>query len=655
MCGILGIVSTKSSRSSELSWTLRKMAFWQYHRGPDGWGEWIGDGVALGQNRLAILDLVHGKQPMASADGSIQVVFNGEIYNFAELWSELEGKGYSFRTDHSDTEVIVHGYAEWGSDLLNRLEGMFAIAIWDASTQSLLLARDRLGIKPLYYALTRNGLLFASEPKTILASGWIRGELSAEALPDFFMFRAPIAPMTLFNGIQKLSPGSSRRFDRVNGLFTEQRYWEPRAVHEPGAELDAAEAVVEDAVGNAALSHLVADVPVGLFLSGGVDSSLLAALVARHAQLEAFVVGTHSKLDESRFASKVASHLGLPLHVRWVTGDDFRSRFDDWCFYNDDPVADPSALALMLVTEHARLEGMKVMLAGEGADELFGGYDSYLRYRAYSLLAETPASRYGRTLGRLPVPAVDRDYLESLPNLRFFGSAHVLQEDDRRSLFSKSAERLVRSWEADAFPTMSKNGDAARSAMLFDQIVRLPNDLLSRTDRATMAYSLEARVPYLDRHVVEVANGLSPRACVRLLPPQGKPILKRIAAKHVPKSVVYRRKRGFNVPVEQWLSIDFAERIDVFLSERLIEPLNYSYVASLYRNHVNGDHRAALLWAWLVLERWYRLWIEGEARPPRPPVVGTRMHIAFSPRRTSGGRRSPRPSAARGQRGQSVQ
>jgi len=597
------------------------MGFWQYHRGPDGWGEWISDEVALGQNRLAILDLAHGRQPMASADGSIQVVFNGEIYNFADLWSELAGKGYRFRTDHSDTEVIVHGYSEWGAGVLDRLEGMFAIAIWDASSQSLLLARDRLGIKPLYYALTRRGLVFASEPKTILASGWITAELCSEALPDFFMFRAPVAPMTLFEGIHKLSPGSWRRFDRVNGMAPEQRYWEPRAVQERRTEGESAEAVVETAVGNAARSHLVADVPVGLFLSGGVDSSLLAALVARHAQLEAFVVGTHSELDESRFASQVASHLGLPLHVRWVTGDDFRSRFDDWCFYNDDPVADPSALALMLVTEHARLQGMKVMLAGEGADELFGGYHSYLRYRAYSLFADTPASRYGSALRRLPIPAIDRDYLGSLPNLRFFGSAHVLQEDDRHSLFGEGTEALVRAWENRAFPAMSKNGDAARSAMLFDQKIRLPNDLLSRTDRATMAYSLEARVPYLDRQVVEVANALSPNACVRLVPPQGKPILKRIAAKHVPKSVIYRRKRGFNVPVEQWLSMDFAERVNRFLSERLIEPLNYNYVASQYRNHVNGDHCAALLWAWLVLERWYRLWIEREASPPRPAVI----------------------------------
>jgi asparagine synthase (glutamine-hydrolysing) len=621
MCGILGIISSHNMPSSELGSRLRAMGLWQYHRGPDGWGEWISDGVALGQNRLAILDLVHGKQPMASADGSVQVVFNGEIYNFANLWADLARKGYRFRTDHSDTEVVVHGYSEWGLDVLSRLEGMFAIAIWDASTQSLLLARDRLGIKPLYYALTDHGLVFASEPKTILASGWINPELCARALPDFFMFRAPVAPLTLFEGINKLSAGCWAKFDRSRGLAPEQQYWKPRATQETLMQPEVAEETVETTVSDAALSHLVADVPVGLFLSGGVDSSLLAALVARHSPIEAFSVGTNSKLDESRFASQVASHLGLPLHVRWVTGDDFRSRFDDWCFFNDDPVADPSALALMLLAEHARLKGMKVMLAGEGADELFGGYDSYLRYRIYSLLARNGAARYGQALRRLPAPGIDRDYLGSLTNLRFYGSAHVMEAHDRRSLFSESAKSFLMAWEENAFVQTSENGDATRSAMLFDQMVRLPNDLLPRTDRATMAYSLEARVPYLDRQVVEVANGLSSRECVRLLPPQSKRLLKRIAAKHVPQSVVYRRKRGFNLPVEQWLSVDFTERVSQFLSEQLIEPLNYGYITSVYRNHTRGHHRAALLWAWLVLERWYRLWIERDALPLRPAIV----------------------------------
>jgi asparagine synthase (glutamine-hydrolysing) len=363
---------------------------------------------------------------------------------------------------------------------------------------------------------------------------------------------------------------------------------------------------------------------LGIFLSGGVDSSLLAALVARHSPLDAFTVGTHSKLDESEFATRVAKHLGLSLHVRFVTGDDFRSRFDDWCFFNDDPVADPSALALMLLSEHARDKGMKVMLAGEGADEVFGGYYSYLRYAAYSRLMGRNGGRRVSDVLRLAASGIDLDYLSFDGSPPFFGSAHVMWAHDRASLFVGETASLIPSWEAQAFAPRPRELDPSRYAMLCDQHVRLPNDLLPRTDRATMAFSLEARVPYLDRSVVEMANELNSRLCVRLLPPTGKWLLKRIAAKRVPRTAVYRRKRGFQLPVNDWLRNDFRERVEGFLDERAIGPLDYDYVGAVYRAHINGKDRAALLWAWLVLEQWHRLWIEGEAVPKQPSVVADR-------------------------------
>lgn len=620
MCGILGIVSNERRQDVDLASVLRHMGFWQYHRGPDGWGEWSADGVALGQNRLAILDLVHGKQPMSSRDGRVQVVFNGEIYNFAELWKELARKGYRFRTDHSDTEVIVHGYCEWGADVFERLEGMFAIAIWDVSQQALYLARDRLGIKPLYCASTADGLVFASEPKTILASGSVKPSLNLGALADYFMFRASVGPATLLEGITKVTAGTWCRYDRINGMTAPTVFWRPQVLTPPRSELRVTEQTLEQTLEDAVVSHLVADVPVGLYLSGGVDSSLLAALVARHARVSAFTVGTDSKLDESLFATRVADHLDLPLHVRWVAGDDFLAHFDDWSFFNDDPVSDPSALALMLITEHAREAGMKVMLAGEGADELFGGYSSYVRYRGYSLLSRGP---WARSIARLlgdRVRGVDGDYLASLGDLAFFGSAHVMHEPDRRSLFTGQVANLA-SWEARSFPRHDPHTDVVRSAMLSDQTVRLPNDLLPRTDRATMAYSIEARVPYLDRRVVELANGLPADSCMRLLPLQPKWLLKRVAAKHVPREVIYRHKRGFNMPVERWLAVDFSERIDEFLRQRSIDALNYDYLEAVRRDHDAGRHRAALLWAWLILEQWHRLWILGEAQPKRPAII----------------------------------
>jgi asparagine synthase (glutamine-hydrolysing) len=610
---------------------IRRMGWWQFHRGPDGWGEWFGSGVGLGHNRLAILDLAGGAQPMAAPDGRIQVVFNGEIYNFRALWDELSAKGHKFQTDHSDTEVIVHGYREWGTDVFARLEGMFAIGIWDNEQKRLVLGRDSLGIKPLYYACTAAGLVFASEPKTILASGWAPRELNTHALADFFMFRAPLAPATLFRGISKLPSGTWCGYTAAGGVGPTHRYWHP-----PGREScigppDSSPESIERAIEDALVSHLVSDVPVGLFLSGGVDSSLLGALATKHASIDGFTVGTNSPLDESGFASQVGRHLGVPVHVRRVTGDDFRARFDDWCFVNDDPVADPSALALMLLAEHAQTLGMKVMIAGEGADELFGGYASYVRYRLYSAAGHVPLMYHvARLLGALPFArARDRDYLNSLQQVRFRGSAHVLHGTDRHALFTGATAASIDNWAATAFTERLDGYGAARSAMVFDQSVRLPNDLLPRTDRATMAHSIEARVPFLDRRVVELANGLSDRACVRIMPPARKVLLKRIAAGKVPRSTVYRKKRGFNLPVEAWLSQDFSERITSFLGEQAIGELDYAFLRTVYRDHVAGRHRADLLWAWLVLEEWYRLWIKGDAIRREPPVISDRSAAAL--------------------------
>ncbi len=510
--------------------------------------------------------------------------------------------------------------------MFSRLEGMFAIGIWDQDRKQLLLGRDRLGIKPLYYSLTRAGLVFASEPKAILASGMATRELNPQALPDFFMFRAPLAPATLLRSVSKLPAGSWCEYSVAAGLRPARRYWQPRGtlanVDDSRSPHDSVEQTIEEAL----VSHLVADVPVGLFLSGGVDSSLLGAFAAQHTSIDGFTVGTRSPLDESEFASRVASHLGIPVHIRWVTGNDFRDRFDDWCFFNDDPIADPSALALMLLSEYAQGLGMKVMIAGEGADELFGGYASYLRYKLYASAGHVPLMGYvGSLLGRFgSTRDRDRDYLTSLRDVRFRGSAHVLYDADRDALFSNELGATMRNWAATAFPEQPADLGAARAAMIFDQNVRLPNDVLARTDRATMAYSIEARVPFLDRRVVELANGLSERECVRILRPERKALLKRIAASKVPRSTVYRKKRGFNLPVESWLRDDFAERVNAFLVEQSIDELDYGFLRSVYRDHTAGHHRADLLWAWLVLEEWYRLWIKGQATRIAPPVISDR-------------------------------
>ncbi len=623
MCGILGIVGDRSADPETLRARIRRMGLWQFHRGPDDWGEWVEEGVALGHNRLAILDLAFGAQPMASPDGAVRVVFNGEIYNFRQLRSELVARGRSFQSDHSDTEVIVQGYAEWGPAVLERLEGMFGIGIWDAPRRRLLLARDRAGIKPLYYAPTPDGLVFASEPKAIVASGLIEPTLRAEALPDYFMFRAPVHPGTLLEGVYKLGPGQRLIWEPDRGLAGPDTFAAPGIAAVAPVTVAEAEAAVESTLDQAVESHLISDVPVGVFLSGGVDSSLVAALIARRARLDAFTVGSRSELDEIPFARTVADHLGQTLHVRDVTPADFLERFDRWSYHNDDPVSDPSALALMVLAEHARSSGMTVMLAGEGADELFGGYNSYQRFAFYRRLAELPlAGLAGRAASGL-VGGKDGDYLRTLDDPRFFGHAHLTDRETRRRLFDPGIVAWLDAWEERAFAPRVPHADPLREAMLQDQVIRLPNDVLSRTDRATMAASIEARVPFLDQHVVGLANALPARWCVRQLPRfEGKWLLKRVAARHVPASVVYRPKLGFELPMDEWLRNEFRDRIHAFLDDRRIPELDYRYLREVYENPGRWKKRwAALMWAWLVLEQWHRLWIGGAARPVRPMFV----------------------------------
>ena len=626
MCGILGILSHRAEPGDALLARLRRMGRWQFHRGPDDWGEWVEGGVALGHNRLSIIDLECGLQPMASPGGEVRVVFNGEIYNFAALRAELAGRGRPFLTDHSDTEVIVQGYAEWGTGVFARLEGMFAIAVWDARRGRLVLARDRLGIKPLYYAHTPGGVVFASEPKAILASGLVEPALRTEGLPDYFAFRAAAHPETLFRGIHKLPPATwcECRDGRVGEPVP---YWtleaRPASFASPEAAADAVQASLEQAV----RSHAIADVPVGVFLSGGVDSSLVAALLRAVMPVEAFTVGTDSPLDETPFAETVARHLGIRLHGLRVRPEDFLDRFEDWAYFNDDPVSDPSALALMLLSEHARGHGMKVMLAGEGSDELFGGYNAYQRFALFARAARLPgAAAAGRVAARR-AGGRNGDYLATLGDLRYLGTAHTLDAASRHGLF---APELLAGWvnrQAAEYASFGA-GDPLRRAMLADQRVRLSDDLLPRTDRATMALSLEARVPFLDRQVVELANSLPTRWCVRLAPPQGKWLLKRVAERFVPREVIYRSKRGFDLPLQQWLSTRFRERIGEYLEERRLPGVSYPFLRRTYAACAGGSGGAtAVVWQWLVLEEWHRHWVEGAAVPAAPRIVSNRAAL----------------------------
>ncbi len=330
MCGISGFAGCRFLPPANRQQVLRDIGKWMIHRGPDAWGEFVSEDVSLGHNRLSIIDLATGHQPMHSSCGQVSLVFNGEIYNYQKLWSELQSFGHAFRTDHSDTEVILNGYLQWGTGVFERLDGMFAVAIWDARARRLFLARDRAGIKPLYYAqVPQGGVAFASEPKAIAGSCLITAEFRPEGLAEYFLFRAPFQTETLFRGISKLQAGHFLTWSEA-GLNQSKPFW-TRNVQTQFVSDDEALATVEQVLSNAVKSHLIADVPVGTFLSGGVDSSLITAIVSNLSKIDCFTVGTDSEWDETEFASAVAVQTGfhtmfgeLPLRSflrTWMIGN----------------------------------------------------------------------------------------------------------------------------------------------------------------------------------------------------------------------------------------------------------------------------------------------------------------------------------------------
>lgn len=617
MCGILGVYNSKLQSEKLISY-IRKMGFWQFHRGPDEWGEWCKNGTGLGHNRLSILDIEGGKQPMSSMDGSVHVVFNGEIYNYKEIWDELLTKGYHFKTDHSDTEVIVNGFLEWGVELFPKLKGMFAMGIFDERSKKLFLLRDGMGIKPLYYAEGKNNcIVFASEPKAIIKSGLMKNYgINEKAVPEYFIYRSTCFENTLYKDIKRVEPGY---YIELNGdNIKKTSYWNLNVSLDKYNSYEETKKLIIDCLNYSIKNHLISDVPVGLFLSGGVDSSLISALTHNYnSNIEAFTIKTNSEFDESNFANIVSQHLNIKLNKCLIDGNMFLNQFNAWSFYNDDLSSDPSALALMILSEFARERGMKVMLAGEGADELFGGYSSYNQYKKIQML---PKLKLFKTIFR-NTEGKKGEYFRNMKSNNFLGTVQITDFFQRRKLFKSNYIDYIVNAECQKFISDDYvENKYIRSGMIFDQLNRLPNDILNRTDRATMAYSLETRVPFLYKNVIELANNLPDDYCVNIK--ETKKILKEIAESYIPKNVIYRPKCGFDLPIAQWLSNEFKDNIDTFFYDKKIEFLNYKYLIDLYNKLREGEAKySALLWAWFSLEKWYRNWILNEDNYIRPKFI----------------------------------
>jgi asparagine synthase (glutamine-hydrolysing) len=586
MCGIAGILRLDGAAPDAA--LLARMTETIAHRGPDGSGHWQEGPIALGHRRLAIIDLsTAANQPMWSADGKLAIVFNGEIYNYRELARELAAAGLACRTA-SDTEVILNLYRRHGTDCLGHLRGMFAFALWDRENRCLFVARDRVGIKPLYFLRTKSVFAFASEIKAIAATGYSRLRVDHDALAGFLRFLVVPQPATIFDDIRKLEPG---RYLLVNpdGAVREQVYWTP-PVAGSGAEADEAGQVTAlgSSLREAVRYHLVADVPVGAFLSGGLDSSSVVALmreVAPGQPIHAYSIGFpgRAQYDEEPYARELAAL--KQVHFNAGTIDEgFLDDFDEMAWHLDEPFADSSAYATWYLARHAARQ-IKVVLTGDGGDELFAGYRGY-QNEAYTRVPGPPgvaAALYGLAAaaargGLLRGRACDR-LLTGLARrtgsegLRYSeqvaqNSLHALSLALPRDVFLPVLSAWRRNLMA-AYYDSAPAPDRLARALYAEYKTRLVDEMLMKVDRMTMAHSLEARVPLLDHRVVESAFRLPSTMKLRRFADgsaESKYALKRAMAPYLPNDLIYRRKQGFDIPVRSWLQGPFLER----MRERLL-------------------------------------------------------------------------------------
>jgi asparagine synthase (glutamine-hydrolysing) len=630
VCGICGI-ATRGEPVDRAR--LERMSATLVHRGPDSDGLVVDGAVGLAARRLAIIDLETGDQPVSNEDGSIHIVQNGEIYNYRELGDELERAGHRFRT-HGDTEVLVHAYEEWGDGFCERLRGMFALALWDSGRRRLLLARDRFGIKPLFYDERGGSLAFASELRALP-----RGEIDLDALEAFLAFNSIPAPLTIFRGVRKLPPGHLLVWE--DGAVRLTRYARPAPVPASEAREDDEAELIEELrarLRDSVRAHLVSDVPVGVLLSGGVDSSSLAALAAQESAqpLRTFSIGFEERsFDELAEARIVAERYGT-RHRELVLRPDAALLLPALADAFDEPFADSSALPTYLVSRLAA-EDVKVALSGEGGDELFGGYYTY----AADLLA--PRLR--------PLASVARPLIERLPSSgarasfdykakRFVRGAH-LQPLERhhawKEIFAPDARAELTGRRSRFDPVdllrarfaETEGADLLARLQDVDLGLYLADDLLTKTDRASMAHSLEARVPFMDTVVTGLALALPARHKVRGL--RKKILLRKAVEPLLPRAVVHGRKRGFSIPAAAWLRGDLEPFAREALSESTLRRQGFfqpSAVRRLLDDHLaRREDLSRQLWGLLSFTLWHERHVEREPVPLREAAAAPEVLV----------------------------
>ena len=613
MCGICGVCLSDPAGQVDRA-LVEAMSARLAHRGPDGAGVYVDSRVGLGHRRLSIIDLNTGDQPMSSEDGTCVLVFNGEIYNYLELRRELTDQGHRFRTQ-SDTEVILHLYERHGADCVHRLNGMFAFALWDARARRLFAARDRLGEKPLYYCEQAGRLTFASELKALRCDPSFRPEISVEALDHYLAYGYVPAPYTIFEGVYKLPAG--HRLTWQGGTLRTDPYW--TVSFPPPSDLDEAAYVSElrRRLDHSVRIRLRSDVPVGAFLSGGIDSSVVVALASlqRDRPLETFSVGFAAEdYDESAFARMVAERYATSHHEIRVDALDL-DVFEKLVEHFDEPFADPSAIPTYFVAREAR-KFVKVCLSGDGGDEVFAGYDQYALSRAARWTARIPAAvrrvAFGSAAACLGDHVRGKGWLRRMATSgarRYQREVGIFDGDERMALFTPDWKSAVRRepWLLEPY---FANGHVEEvvARQHADQMTYLPEDILVKVDRTAMKSALEVRIPFLDHEVVEWVNAMP--LAMKIRGSCRKYALRRVAEELLPTEVLTREKRGFGMPIKHWLRKD----LDAFAEELLLSPISRSgaYFRPDVIRRIIGAHRRGgrnlshRVWALLWFEQWCR-------------------------------------------------
>lgn len=619
MCGIAGFISSNRDQIDKRARLLESMCRMITHRGPDEQGTVVRGRAALGMRRLSIIDLRTGQQPIFSPDERFAIVFNGEIYNYRELKANLEGKGFQFRTN-SDTETILYAYQHYGSRCVEHLRGMFAFAIWDFVEESLFIARDRVGKKPLFYGTAPDGsFLFGSELKSPLLYPNVDRSIDPRALNAYITFGYVPEDLCIFKAFHKLHPGHTLTY--AKGKITTEQYWDfPLEEDDPPRREGEYVEQLREAIKDAVKVRLVSEVPLGAFLSGGIDSSTVVAFMSQLSSeaVKTFSIGfNEDSFNELKFARIAAKHFGTDHH-EFIVEPNIVELVDELVWHFDEPFADSSALPTYAVSKMAR-DHVTVVLSGDGGDEVFGGYTRYATHQKRRFLASAPSGLRGqlrKLASRLPESTLGKNYLHNIsldPAGQYIDRVSLWNEPRRRRLYSKdflnSLDEDFDHPERDFRRIVERAGtNPAKMAMYLDSKTYLPGDIMTKVDRMSMANSIEARSPLLDHKLIETASKIPMK--FKLKGNETKYILKKSMEGIVPSDTLYREKQGFGVPIIEWINGMLRGRISGTLlanDTKTSEYFDRSFVKDVLDEHERKRRdNSHLLWTLFMLETWFR-------------------------------------------------